>query len=143
MNREEYLEKVTEKIRCKKACPMIRKELMAIGMACFGIVMMLLLVVGLFLARSIKISMSQKNHFGMLLALGCSMLLAFKSGFYVLTNLGLFLGTSIDMPFMSYGFWCTVVNYILLGMILSVHRYSMVVDEMPKIKYRLVKEEIK
>ncbi len=109
----------------------------------FGIVMMLLLVVGLFLARSIKISMSQKNHFGMLLALGCSMLLAFKSGFYVLTNLGLFLGTSIDMPFMSYGFWCTVVNYILLGMILSVHRYSMVVDEMPKIKYRLVKEEIK
>ena len=89
-----------------------------------GITMLLLLVFALFLSRTLQISLFQPNRFGFLASTGVVIFLFVKVAFYVLSNLGLLPASSIDMPFLSYGFFCTISNYLLVGFVLSVYRYS-------------------
>lgn len=102
-----------------------------------------ILVIGLiaaFLYRALRLSNAQKNMFGKLLGMGLTVSLLVSSFFSVLANLGFFVGTSIEIPFLSYGKIATWMNYIYLGLILSVYRYSFVFGEsVPCKKFRLVK----
>jgi cell division protein FtsW (lipid II flippase) len=96
------------------------------------VIVLLLCVLGFFLLRSLHLSLRQKNRLGHLLALCATVILAAKSVWYVLANLGLLPATAIDMPFLSFGLHNTVMNDFCLGIILSVYRYTNVFGESRK-----------
>ncbi len=100
----------------------------------FGIIVasILLLVIGIFLLRTFHISIKQKNKLGFLLGIAASSMLIIKSVFSIGANLGVLPPSGVDMPFLSFGFGVTMVNYIYLGLILSVYRYSSVFGEFEK-----------
>lgn len=92
----------------------------------FGILVVLLItaIVFAFLGRILHISRNQENTLGFLLgtAVFCTLLL--KSMLYFAANLGIFPGTAVDMPFLSFGLNNTISNSILIGLVLSVNRYK-------------------
>lgn len=102
-----------------------------------GAAVALLLVIALFLTRAIRLSVSQKNKLGFLLGISTSSMLIVKTICYVCANFGLIPGSSIDMPFLSYGMCNTIMNYVYLGLILAVYRYTNIYGEMRK-KRRIV-----
>lgn len=102
-----------------------------------GAAVALLLVIALFLIRAFHLSVLQKNKLGFLLGIATSSMLIVKSVYYIATNFGVLPGSSIDMPFLSYGMCNTIMNYAYLGLILSVYRYTNVYGEMRK-KRRIV-----
>ena len=57
---------------------------------------------------------------------------------YVLMNLGLFPGTTVFLPLISYGGTGTMVSFILLGLLLSIYRYQNLVTEKKMKHKRLV-----
>lgn len=102
-----------------------------------GVAVALLFVIALFLTRAFRLSVLQRNRLGFLLGISTSSMLIVKTICYVCTNFGLIPGTSIDMPFLSYGMCNTIMNYVYLGFILSVYRYTNIYGEMRK-KRRIV-----
>lgn len=96
----------------------------------------ILAVLGLFV-RCLYVICRQDNPFGFLLGLGLGITLIIKSAMYILANLGIAPGTAVDLPFLSYGFSAAICNYIYMGLILAVHRYSDVFgSDMPEMKIR-------
>ncbi len=94
----------------------------------FGIAALAVLVavVMVFSLRALRLSWKQKNRLGFLLGVSASLLLLLKSILYLLANFGIISASAIDMPFLSFGIQNTIVNYLFLGIILSVYRYSSV-----------------
>lgn len=92
----------------------------------FGILAVLLIavVVLAFLGRILHISRNQSNMLGLLLGTAVFCTLLFKSMLYFAANLGIFPGTAVDMPFLSFGLNNTISNYLLIGLVLSVNRYK-------------------
>lgn len=116
--------------------------LCAISYFGFGVAMILIIVVAVFLLRGLKISIYQKNNLGFLLGMSSSMVLILKSMIYIGANLGILPGSAIDMPFLCFGLQHAVLNYGCLGILLSVHRYSNIFGEIKKKKYKLIIEEV-
>ncbi len=97
----------------------------------FGLLVMaaVIFAVLLFFLRALRVSVKQKNRLGFLLGVSCSIYLLCKTVFYIAMNLGIGPVVSIDMPFLSYGFHNTVLNYLFLGIILSVYRNTGLLGE--------------
>lgn len=94
-----------------------------------GVFPTLLLVAGLtalFVCMVIGVA-RQKNVLGSLLGMACVMGLAIPAACHILTNLTLLPLTDIYMPFLYPGLVVNIVSYTLLGMYLSVYRYTDVV----------------
>lgn len=110
----------------------------------FGLVVaaLVVLVSMAFLLRALCISIHQKNKLGYLLSVAASLVLIAKSVIYVCSNMGLIPGSSIDMPFLSYGYNNALINYAYLGIILSVYRYTNVFGEIHKKKSRSLKGKV-
>ncbi len=92
------------------------------------------LVVGLFvvfICRILYISYHQKNSLGMFVGLGSSMVFAIQGVNYILSNLGIHIIEQVSLPFISYGGSLLAVNFIVLGIILSVFRNTNIVEEVP------------
>ena len=86
-----------------------------------------ILVIGLFLLLVVKIfriSLGQKNQLGMILGLGCGIVILLQLGMSIALPLGLIPSTAVIMPFFSSGGSGIVTAYILLGLVLSVYRYK-------------------
>lgn len=79
-------------------------------------------VIAAYFLRSLHISLMQKNRLGFLLGVSCSVILILKTTVYLAMNFGIGMTVSIDMPFLTYGLQCTVLNFLFMGMILSVYR---------------------
>lgn len=94
----------------------------------FGILAVLLIVAVIlaFLGRILHISRNQSNTLGFLLGTAVFCTLLFKSMLYFAANLGIFPGTAVDMPFLSFGLNNAVSNDLLIGLVLSVNRYRKV-----------------
>lgn len=92
----------------------------------FGILAVVILAVFFlaFLGRIFHISINQKNILGQLLCTAVFCTFLFKAILYFAANLGAFPLTAVDMPFLSFGLNNTVSNYMLIGLVLSVHRYT-------------------
>lgn len=99
-----------------------------------GVAVIVMLVVAMFLGRAFWISLKQKNNFGFLLGISVVAVLIVKSMVYVATNFGLIPGSAVDMPFLSFGWTLTLVNYVYLGIILSVYRHTNLFGEWKKVK---------
>ena len=92
----------------------------------YGIFLTVAIIMGLLfiIAKIFRISMAQKNQLGMIVGVGCGLVLFIKTAIGILINLQLLPYVSISMPFLSYGGSSTIVSYILLGLVLSVYRYK-------------------
>lgn len=99
--------------------------------AYYGILagVLLLLLVGFFLLRMFRVAGKQKNQLGFMVGLSCAMIFAFQSVIYIFSNLRGGFVAQMNMPFLSYGFTCTMTNFILMGIFLSVHRGEMITEE--------------
>ena len=103
--------------------------------ASFGWIAALALVAVLvcFAARMLKVFLLQTNQMGFLLGLAVSSLFFLKVGCYVLQNLGiLYSAITTELPFVSYGPHNTLLNFALLGLLLSVYRGTMIYGEAEK-----------
>lgn len=88
------------------------------------------------LFRFLKISLGQRNQLGMLMGAACSILFLAEAACYILTNLGVtYVG--VFCPFLSYGGTGTIITYVLLGLLLSICRYSRTAPEREVMGFRL------
>ena len=99
--------------------------------AYFGlfIALAVVLIIAAYFIRSLHISFIQSNRLGFLLGISCSSILILKTIVYVAMNFGVGLTVSIDMPFLTYGLHCTLINFLFMGMILSVYRNTNILPE--------------
>lgn len=102
--------------------------------AYFGLLAALavVLIITAYFVRSLHISLIQSNRLGFLLGISCSCILILKTVVYVTMNLGIGLTVSIDMPFLTYGLHCTLINFLFMGIILSVYRNTNLLPEYRK-----------
>lgn len=89
-----------------------------------GIVLLLLFVV--FAVGVMKIVQSQKNQLGMLVSASCFLVFAANCLEGILVNLELLPMTTVSIPFVTFGGSVALVYSVLIGLILSVHRYEKV-----------------
>ena len=75
-------------------------------------------------ARALRISLGQKNQLGMMIGLGCSLVLFSNTVINVAENFGLLPTTESFLPFFSHNGSGMIVSYILIGFVLSVYRYK-------------------
>lgn len=95
-----------------------------------------LLIIGLFIAlagRMIHLSCQHKNSLGMFVSLGCSLVFTVQGIIYILSNFGIQLIAQVNLPFISYGGSSLLVNFIALGLMLSVFRNTNIIKETPYI----------
>lgn len=89
-------------------------------------------------ARALRISLGQKNQLGMIIGLGCSLVLFSNTVLNVAENFRLLPATGSFLPFFSHTGSGMVVSYILIGFVLSVYRYKNIplASGKEKIKYK-------
>lgn len=97
----------------------------------FGLLIAAIVIamIAAFLVRSLHIAFLQTNRLGFLLGISCSSVLILKTVVYVAMNLGVGPAVGIDMPFLTYGLHCTLINFLFMGIILSVYRNTNLLAE--------------
>ncbi len=97
----------------------------------------------LFIGRMIYLSLHQKNTLGCFVGLGCSLVFGIQGIVYILSNLGIQLIAQVNLPFVSYGGSGLLVNFMILGIMLSVFRNTNIMKEVPyKRRYALRIEKV-
>lgn len=98
--------------------------------AYFGVAVALIVVllVGIFLVRNLRLSITQRNQMGMMIASGASLSLLLEFAFSVLCNAGVFPSVGY-CPFLTYSGNGMLVTAVLIGVLLSVYRHQNIVDE--------------
>ena len=89
----------------------------------------LVMLVLLFGARLLHISLHQKNQLGMIMGLGCSLVFGLQSAEFILVNLTILPPAGVYFPLISFGGSGMIHTCILLGLLLSIYRYENVVSE--------------
>lgn len=81
-------------------------------------------VLAFFIIKAFLISFRQKNQIGMIMGAGSATILLINIVINVMENIGLLPVTQTFLPFFSAGGSCTMICYILTGIIMSVYRYK-------------------
>ncbi len=97
-----------------------------------GIVLLFLFAV--FAVGVMKIVQSQKNQLGMLVSASCFLVFVVNCFEGILVNLGLCPMTSVTIPFITFGGSAALVYSVLIGLILSVHRYEKIISPAARIQ---------
>ncbi|PFP24705.1 cell division protein FtsW [Bacillus sp. AFS073361] len=84
--------------------------------------LVLVVILGLFIARMMVITSRMKDPYGKLLLIGAVSLYTVQLATNIGMTLGIFPLISISLPFISYGLMPTLLNAILVGIVLSVYR---------------------
>lgn len=82
-----------------------------------------------FCVRLFHLALNQKNQLGMIIGLGCSLVLTVEVFKYFLMNLGFIPMTYGFLPLFSYGGSVTIISYIFVGILLSIYRNQNLIDE--------------
>lgn len=98
-----------------------------VGILVIGVLVSL--VAGIFLT-----SVNQKNELGMVMGIGCGMVLLLNIALNLLSSLGLIPPASSFLPFLSMGRSNIVLCYALVGFVMSIHRYKEVYPRHVKIE---------
>lgn len=99
----------------------------------WGIVpgLLIIIIFTLLIGRMILLSLNLKNFLGMFVGLGCSLVFALQGSIYILSNLGIQFIAQVNLPFVSYGGFSLLINFIVLGLMLSVFRNKNIAKEKP------------
>lgn len=89
----------------------------------------LILLIVMFGAKLLHLSVHQKNQLGMIMGYGCSLAFIIQSAEYILVNLSLLPAGSMYLPLISFGGSGMLQTCILLGILLSIYRYENVVPD--------------
>jgi len=101
-----------------------------------GIFIIVLFII--FTGRMVYISLNQKNSLGMFVGLGCSLVFAAQGSVYILSNLSIQIIAQVSLPFVSLEGAGLFVNFIVLGVMMSVFRNTNIIKEIPyKAKYAI------
>lgn len=84
----------------------------------------LLILYGLLLSRILKISLVGATNFETLFGVGVAIFLLSHIMINIGMNIGIMPVTGITLPFMSYGGSHLIVEFTLLGMLMSMRRYA-------------------
>jgi len=79
-------------------------------------------------------SLKEKSTLASLVALNVSLVLLFQSLFYIVSNLGVPIFSTVSLPLISSGNTFTVINMTLTGIALSVFRTGKYQSDPPPIK---------
>lgn len=90
-----------------------------------GAVLLALFV--LFVMRAMKIVRCQKNQLGILVSASCFLVITVNCLEGILMNMGLCPVTTVSIPFLTYGGSAALVYAVLIGLLMSVHRYEKVI----------------
>lgn len=101
----------------------------------------LIAVLGIFIAKLFHISIRQKNQLGYVMGIGCSLVFAVQIIMYILVNLTLIPTVSVFLPLFTYGGSGTMVSFALLGIILSIYRYQSTMPNAPCLKLITVRNQ--
>ena len=71
-----------------------------------------------------SISINQKNSLGSIVGCSCGIVIAVQAVSNVLIVFGLLPMTGTTLPFFSLGMTYIIIDYILLGLVLSIYRYQ-------------------
>ncbi|WMJ86287.1 hypothetical protein [Anaerocolumna sp. MB42-C2] len=77
----------------------------------------------------------------MFVGLGCSLVFASQGGIYILSNLSIQIISQVNLPFVSYGGASLLINFIVLGIMLSIFRNTNIMKEVPYKKQFVIKIE--
>ncbi|MEF9953242.1 MAG: permease prefix domain 1-containing protein [Peptostreptococcaceae bacterium] len=90
----------------------------------FGFIVLIGIVsiVAIFTAIGLYNIAKQKNTLGALVALSIMLPFILQTIFYMISNLGYSLTSTLSMPFISYGNFALLINSALIGFMLSVFR---------------------
>ena len=83
----------------------------------------------LLLYRAFRVAMKAPDRFGMLLAAGISCLLSFHVVINIMVVMSLLPNKGLTLPFISYGGSSMLVNFFMMGLLLSVSRWRGACDE--------------
>lgn len=99
-----------------------------VTMHVYGIIAGILLVIMMtvFVLFAVQIVRGQKNQLGFLVSMGCMLVIGLNCIEGILVNIGLFPVTTVVIPFLAYGGSAAFVYAVLIGLLLSVHRYEKV-----------------
>lgn len=75
-------------------------------------------------AKALRIAFGQRNQLGMMIGLGCSLVLFSNTVMNVAENFRLLPAAESFLPFFSHNGSGIIVSYILTGFVLSVYRYK-------------------
>ena len=108
----------------------------------YGVLTAVILVVSilLLLLYFLHMSFGQRNQLGMIMGMGCSVVFLVEFFLYILGNTGRLPGVSY-CPFLGYGGTGMMIDYILMGILLSVYRYEHVASEVKIEKRTYAKQE--
>ena len=87
---------------------------------------LLAIMMTLFVLYAVQIVRGQKNQLGFLVSMGCMLVIGLNCIEGILVNVGLFPVTTVMIPFLTYGGSAALVYAVLIGLLLSVHRYEKV-----------------
>lgn len=90
---------------------------------------LLVLALALFLLRAFHITCHQKNQLGLMVSASCFLVFLVNCCQSLLVNIGMYPLTDIPLPFLSYGGSTTLTYAVLIGSLLSVHRYKKVLAD--------------
>ncbi|NEZ00859.1 FtsW/RodA/SpoVE family cell cycle protein [Bacillus shackletonii] len=82
----------------------------------------LFLILSLFIARIIIVTLKINDSYGKLLLIGALAVYGVQFATNILMVIGLFPLTGISLPFISYGLMPILLNAVLIGIVLSVYR---------------------
>lgn len=88
-------------------------------------------MLAVFVLRALRIVRGQKNQLGFLVSMACFLVLLVNCAEGILVGVGLFPVTTTVMPFLMRGGSATLVYAVLIGLLLSVHRYERVYTREP------------
>ena len=94
----------------------------------------LVIMILFFSVRLMLRSLKEKSTLASLVALNVSLVLLFQSLFYIISNLGVPIFSTVSLPLISSGNTFTVINMTLTGIALSVFRTGKYQSDPPPIK---------
>jgi cell division protein FtsW (lipid II flippase) len=89
--------------------------------------MAVIVILFILISRMFSSVLKQKNAPAFLVSFAACLAIAGQIILYVLTNLGIFMPMSFNLPFVSYGAYGFITNMALMGLLLSVYRRTNVV----------------
>ena len=91
------------------------------GKLTVAVIMISLIILAVYVFR---ISVKQKNSLGSIVGCSCGIVIAVQAVSNVFIVFGLLPMTGTTLPFFSLGITNIIIDYILLGLVLSIYRYQ-------------------